>query len=312
MWFYLALVSSLVSALAVIVSKRLLDRVSPTLLTWATLLFATPVILVFTIREEVPSLNFLFFLGVTGSIGFYTLAKIIGFKAIKIANLSSIYPLTSLSPIFTLLIALFPPLAERPAPFALVGMIITIFGCYLLNLTAIEKGILAPFRVLIKKRASLLMLLAILIESGVIFFDKVALTNTFPQSSNFTLLVENTLIIIGLLPFLSFQNRGFLKPVLQNYQPFLLLGLLNAAATMLGFAAVGSGDVGIVKTILQFQILFVLLFSFLFFQDRPKTATVVGSLVMILGVVFIKIGSDLNMELPSLGFKELPKLVKVR
>lgn len=59
---------------------------------------------------------------------------------------------------------------------------------------------------------------------------------------------------------------------------------------MLGFSALGGGDVGLVATILKTQVLFVLLFSYIAFKDKPKLETLIGSLVMITGVVLIKIG----------------------
>lgn len=72
---------------------------------------------------------------------------------------------------------------------------------------------------------------------------------------------------------------------------FLLLGLLNAISTILAFSAVGGGSVGLVATILKTQILLVLLFSYIAFKDKPKLETLIGSAIMIAGVVLIKIGT---------------------
>lgn len=124
-----------------------------------------------------------------------------------------------------------------------------------------------------------------------IIFVKIAIKNTFPQNTTFTLLIENTVIIFGLLPFLYFRDRNFLDQMFNNTKLFVLLGLLNAVATILAFSAVGEGNVGFVKTLMQTEILFVLLFSFFFFKDKPRKETIIGSLVMIIGVVLIKIAS---------------------
>jgi uncharacterized membrane protein len=72
---------------------------------------------------------------------------------------------------------------------------------------------------------------------------------------------------------------------------FLLLGVLNAFSTILAFSAVGGGNVGLVAAILKAQILFVLLFSYIAFKDKPKLETFIGSTIMITGIVLIKIGS---------------------
>jgi len=59
----------------------------------------------------------------------------------------------------------------------------------------------------------------------------------------------------------------------------------------LAFSAVGGGDVALVSTILKSQLLFVLVFSYKIFKDTPKFETLVGTAVMVAGVILIKIGS---------------------
>lgn len=291
MWFYLALISSLVSAISVIVSKKLIKGVSATVLTWCTLVLATPFIFVYAIKEGVPNLNSSFFLGVGGSVILYTLSKVLGLKAIREANLSAIYPLVSLGPIFTLLVAISPPLSEIPTVVSVVGVLITLIGVYVLNVGSLKEGIFKPVQVLLKNKASLLMIVSVLIDSTVIIFDKYAINNTFPKNTTFTLLIENIFVVLGLLPILFWRNRNFMKEIFTNTKLFILLGVLNAITTILAFSAVGGGNVGLVATIMKAQMLLVLLFSFVVFKDKPKISTIIGSVLMVIGIVFIKIGS---------------------
>jgi len=93
MWFYIALATSLISAVSVIFSKKILKGVSPSTLTWCTLFLSTPIIAIFAVKEGVPSLNVLFIVGVAGSVLFYIVASIARFRTMKIADLSAIYPL---------------------------------------------------------------------------------------------------------------------------------------------------------------------------------------------------------------------------
>jgi bacterial/archaeal transporter family protein len=291
MWFYIALLTSFISAFIVIVDKRLLKEVSALVLTWTTLVLATPFIFLFAIKEGIPSSNLLFVIGVTGSVFFYTISKVIGFRAIRMADLSAIYPLTSLGPIFTLMVAFLPPLSEKPSGLAFIGVVTTLFGCYLLNVGKAKEEIFKPIKMLFENKASLLMILSVLIDSIVIIFDKIAINNTIPKNTTFVLLVENLLVIFGLLPILYLRNKSFHQEILINKKLFLLVGLLNAISTILAFSAVGGGNVGFVATILKTQMLLVLFLSLLFFKNRPKKETVIGSVVMILGVILIKVGS---------------------
>ena len=290
MWFYTALITSVVSAIAIIVSKKLIVRVGASVLTWATLVLATPIIFIFTLREGIPEFNYLFFLGVMGSVLFYIVSQVVGFKAMRIADLSAIWPLISLGPIFTLFIAFLPPLSERPGFLAMVGIFITLAGAYILNATKSKEGLLEPFKSLLRSRASALMTVSVLTSSVVIVFDKLAINNTFPQNTTFTLFVENLMVIFGLLPLLYARNKDFYQQITSNAKSFLLLGILSAVSTILAFSAVGGGSVGLVATILKTQVLFVLLFSYIAFKDKPKLETLIGSVVMIAGVVLIKIG----------------------
>lgn len=292
MWFYLAILTTGVSAISVIVSKRLIKGVSATVLTWATLVLATPIIIPFAIREGIPQLNGIFVVGVTGSVFFYTLSKVIGFRAMRMADLSAIYPLVSLGPLFTVFVAMLPPLSERPSIFSLVGVAVTLLGVYVLNVANLKEGILKPIRVLLSNKASSLMIISVLIDSVVIIFDKLAINNTMPKNSTFTLLVENLMVIFGLLPILYLRNKDMGKQLKQNLKLLVILGGLNAVATILGFTAVGGGNVGLVATILKTQILLVLLFSYLAFKDKPRRESLVGSVIMVAGVVLIKLGSN--------------------
>jgi uncharacterized membrane protein len=291
MWFYTALLTSVISAIVVIVSKKLIKGVSASVLTWATLALATPIIFIFALREGIPQLNFLFTIGVTGSVLFYTASKVIGFKAMRMADLSAIYPLVSLGPIFTLFVALLPPLSEKPSLLSTVGVFITLTGTYILNATKSKEGVLEPIKSLFRNRASFLMIVSVLIDSVVIIFDKLAINNTLPKNTTFTLLIENLMVVFGLLPLLYIRNKDFYQQITSNTKLFLILGLLNAVSTILAFSAVGGGDVGLVATILKTQILLVLLFSYLTFKDKPKFETLIGSMIMIVGVALIKIGS---------------------
>lgn len=290
MWFYAAVLASVLTASIAIVSKKLVPNVNASVLTWATLVLATPIIFIFTVREGIPQLNYLFLLGVAGSVLFYIASQITGFQAMRMANLSAIWPLISLGPIFTLVIAFMPPLSERPSLVAIVGIFITLAGGYILNATKLKEGLFEPIKSLFRNRVSLLMMFSVLTNSVVVVFDKLAINNTLPKSTTFTLFIENLMVILGMLPLLYVRNKNFYRQIASNMKLFLLLGLLNAFSTILAFWAVGGGNIGVVAAILKVQILFVLLFSFIFFKDKPKFETIVGSVIMIFGVVLIKIG----------------------
>jgi drug/metabolite transporter (DMT)-like permease len=291
MWFYLLLLSPIISALAVVLTKKLIHHLRAGVLTWATYVFSNLIVGLVLLKEGIPSINWFFIIGILGSDLFFTIYKVFSFKAIRNANLSLVYPLSSLGPIFSLIFAFFPPLSEKPSLISLIGVIITIAGCYLLNVQSLRGGILKPLKAIWENKNSFLMLIAIIIGSISAIFDKVAMKNTYPTNSTYVLFIENLFIGIGLLPILYRQDKNFLKPVVKHYKSLLLLGTLLGSASIFVFKAMSVTNIAFALTIVRTQILFVLLFSWLFFGDKPKKEVIFGSMIMILGVVLIKLGA---------------------
>jgi bacterial/archaeal transporter family protein len=290
MWFYLALFTSFLSSLKTIIDKKILVNVNPSLMFWSALTISTPFISTAAIIEGIPDVNLYFFLGVVGSDVVYSISKILQFRVIKSSNLSAVYPLVSLGPIITLIIAFFPPLNETPSKISLIGVVVTLLGTYILNITKSKENILEPIKQLFVNKASLWMIVSIVIDSFVSVFDKFAINNTFPKNSSFVLMSENLIIIFGILPLLLWRNKSFKKQISTNFRNLFIQGLIVALSTIIGMKVIGNGNIGVVQTIFKSQILLVILFSYFFFKDKPKKETIIGSIIMIMGVVIIKLG----------------------
>src|SRR3989339_548280 len=290
MWFFFAFAAAVIAAISVIISKELLKGVSASVLTWGQIVLSTPIIALFLFKEGFPQLGIGFFIATFGSVIVYTLSKILSYKSIRMSDLSLVYPLISLGPVFTFLVALFPPLSEKPTILSSVGVFVTLTGTYLLNVSAAKEGIFSPVKVLLKNKAPLLMLASVIVGSVAIIFDKVAINNTSPRSPIFALFFEN-LGICALAPALYLRNKSFILQITSNFKSFLILGILVAFSSVFAFWAISEGPVGLTATIFRTQSLYVLLFGFLFLKDRPKRETLIGSLIMILGIYLIKAGS---------------------
>lgn len=291
MWFYTVLLAPIVSALAIVLSKHLLKNMRAGVLTWATYTFSSILVALVAFSSGVPKINSVFFIGIIGSTIFYVVSKVMSFKSMRQADLSLIYPLSSLGPIFTLVVAYFPPLNEKPHWLAIVGILVTLFGCYLLNINSLKNGLLMPIKTIFRNRASTIMFWATLIGSMVAIFDKLAINNTQPINSAFTLFAEDILISLSMLPILLWQDRNFLKPIIKNAKMLSLVVILTGISNLLVMNAMGTTNIAYVATILRTQLLFVLLFSYLMFKDKPKKEIILGSLIMIFGVILIKLGA---------------------
>ena len=87
-------------------------------------------------------------------------------RSVRHSELSSCMPLMNISPLFLLVIA-FVLLGETPDTLAVLGVFLLVMGTYLLQMGTAghHKGILAPFRTLLKSRYALYMIFAMLIFS---------------------------------------------------------------------------------------------------------------------------------------------------
>jgi drug/metabolite transporter (DMT)-like permease len=130
MWFYITLSAACASGILVVLNKRVLTKVDPIILFWAMIVVSTSLMTVFALKDGIPNLSRLFFVGVLCSTIFYTFSRTMQFRAIKDAPISHIYPIIVLSPIFTMILAFLPPLSERPSAIALVGSLVSLVGVY--------------------------------------------------------------------------------------------------------------------------------------------------------------------------------------
>lgn len=287
MWFYAALSMALISGIFTILSKHALKKIDPIVFYWAAILFSTPFILPLVIKEGIPELNHKFFIGVIASVIFYTVSKIIFNKIIQKNNLSEVYPIISLSPIFALIFSIFI-LSEKYSIAEFIAIAVTLLGAYILNISRVKEGLLEPFKLLFKNKISFWMLVSVALVGIVSVFDKLAINNTFPQNESFAILTENIIIIVCFLPWVIIKNKTVLPQIVSNIKIFVLIGFLMAASTLLAFLALGNGEAGLVTSVFRTQVFFVLLFSYIFFKDRPKTETIIGSIIMFAGLVLLK------------------------
>lgn len=287
MWFYAALSMAFISGIYTILSKHALKKIDPIVFYWAAIFFSIPFILPLAIKGGIPELNSKFYIGVIASVIFYTVSKIIFNKIIQKNDLSLVYPIISLSPIFALIFSIFI-LSEKYSIGEFLAMAITLFGAYVLNISSVKEGLLEPFKLLFKNKISFWMLVSVALIGVVSVFDKLAINNTFPKNESFAILIENIIIVICFLPWVFAKRKIVFPQITSNVKTFFLVGFLMAASTFLAFWALGNGEAGLVTSVFRTQVFFVLLFSYIFFKDRPKTETVIGSIIMFAGLVLLK------------------------
>ncbi|SRR5258706_4817330 len=235
MWFWLAFASSVLGAFDVIFNKHLLNKVSAPVLTWSLFTLSLPPLAYIALKDGIPNLEQLFFVGTIGSSLAFVFSKTITNHTLKQNLLSKVFPLTAFSGIFTYIFGLIL-LSETIRLVPLLGVMSVILGSYILNADQAREDFLKPFKLLFTTKASVFFLIAIMLGSIAAVFDKLGLNNTSPTSPAFTMLVEQVLMSIILTFYLlRKESSTWIKELRSNFGLLFLNSILFLTVTFLVF-----------------------------------------------------------------------------
>ena len=290
MWFWLALASAVLGAVDVILSKRILHKVSPSVLSWATFTLPIPLLFILSLKDGIPTLNLIFYVGVFGSSLAFVFAKTIFNNALKQNLISKIMPLAAFSGVFTYIFGLIL-LSESIRLVPVIGLISVVLGSYILNADQAKEDFLKPFKIVFATKTSVFFLIAVMLGSLTAVLDKLGLNNTTPKSPVFVLLIEQIIMSIMLAPYmLRKENKIWAKELKNNFLALFLNSVIFLMVGLVVMYAYTDGQVALVMGIKRLQIFFILMMGYLFFKDKPTKHIWVATAIMILGVLMIKLG----------------------
>lgn len=290
MWFWLALISSVFGAIDVILSKKVLHRVSPAVQAWSIFFLSTPPLIYFVLQEGIPAINLLFVIAVFASSLTYVFSKIIFNGTLKQNLVSKILPLTAFGGVFTYIFGLVF-LSESIRIIPLLGLLSVIFGAYVLNADQAKEDLLKPLKLLFLKKESLLFLLAIMLSSATSILDKLGLNNSAPASPAFVLLVEQIIMSTMIGGYLiKRESKTWVGQVKNNFGILFLNSIIFIIVGLLIFHSYVDAPVALVLGVQRLRIFFILLMGYLFFKDKPTKHVWSATTIMILGVMMIKLG----------------------
>jgi len=286
-WIVFALSAAFLASFNPILYKRMLKDADAVVVVWGVTLLALPLLGLFTfaLTPQLPSLDWLFVVGVLGSAGLNAIAHLASTRALKLADVSLVTPLLIFSPVFTVLIsAVF--LGEIPSMQGLLGVGLILLGAYWLNHRS-GSGWFTPFKSLAFAPGVTLVLLAGLLWAVTPLFEKTAILHTNPESPRLAAFVVDALLVASLTPSVIARGRSSIERLLIHRREFFLAGLIAGIAPVLGYTAFSLGFVGYVATLFKLSTLMTMIWSFLFLKERGLAQRLPASLVMIIGVVLI-------------------------
>ena len=218
------------------------------------------------------------------------IAYILFIKAISLAELSKVAPLTSFTPLF--LIFTSPILlGEFPNIMGLVGVLAIVGGAYLLNLQEGQKRWLEPLVGLMQETGSQLMLTVAFIWSLTSNLDKIGIQNSAPIIWVFSVYLS---ITVMLLPLVLFRQTSSMSQLRRSGKTLVTIGLLNAVTVASQMTALTLTLVAYVIAIKRTSTVFSVIFGALIFQEQGFKARLLGTSIMLLGVIAIALSKTLG------------------
>lgn len=105
------------------------------------------------------------------------------------------------------------------------------------------------------------------------------------------LVVTNVLQTLMQGAWVAWREPDSIRPVFATWRSSAQVGALSALGSACWFSGFALAPVALVRAVGQVEILFTLAFSRFFLKETPKPADMVGSLVVVGGVVLVLLGS---------------------
>ena len=288
MWVWYSLFFAIWNSVATLLIKSLIKKISPLPLLYATSIFGIPftfILLFFVGGIPEVTLNFYLYEGASAILD--TIAFILSFLAISKSQLSVIFPLSSFAPVFTTLIAAVT-LNEIPTSTnKIIGILLVVFGAYLLNAADIRQGVMMPIKRLFSNTGVKLSLISYFIWSITPIFQKKAIFETQPQIPLFASFFGGLLVFLFLTPFAFKKALKYKKDIKLNIKWFVILGIGGAFAQAAAFAAFSLAYLGYATAVFRLSTLFIIIFGGVFLKEERIKERLFGASVMLLGTILL-------------------------
>ncbi len=282
-WFIFALLTAFFQSLKDVFSKKSLKNIDEYVVSWSLRFFALLFLIPFLFFIEIPSLGNKFWIAllIVGSLN--TITTILYMKAIKYSDLSVTVPMVTFTPLFLLLTS---PLiiGEFPSLFGLIGILLIVLGSYVLNIKRTHEGYFGPFRALLKEKGPKLMLIVAFIWSITSNFDKIGVQNS---STIFWVIAIEIFMTLAILPIMLYKSQRSVKQILTSYKVLIPIGLFSALMLIAHTTAISLTLVAYVISIKRTSAIMSVLFGYLIFKEKDVKERLLGSVIMVIGVLFI-------------------------
>jgi drug/metabolite transporter (DMT)-like permease len=285
-WLGLAILTAFFESLKDVFSKKSLNFLDEYVVASAGMAIAAISLLPVLAVVGIPTLgpNFWMALAIGGSLN--VVAYTLYVKAIRLADLSLMSPLSTLTPLFLLVTS---PLIVQEVPTIsdAVGVFLIVIGSYVLNLNASADGFFGPLRSIFRNKGTRMMVVVAFIWSITSTFDKVGVLNSSPI---FWAIVLFGFIGLGILPLIILKSKNPIQGIRSHWRLLLAAGVANGIGVGCQMVAVGMVAVTQVIAVKRMSALISVGFGYFVFGEKGIRERLLGAGIMVTGVVVMTIG----------------------
>lgn len=281
---FLGLLTAILTSIADALSKKVSSRESVYAVSMSRWLFSLPILFVVNYDSIVlPNLNLEVVLWLIVVAPLEVVAMFLYIKAISRYDLSLVVPFLSLTPLLLLLTG-YIFLGERVSIFGMAGVFTIVAGIYIMNVGDLRDGVLKPFKNIFSNRGAVYVIVVAIIYTITSTIGKRIVLLVGPSFMSFWYLASLT---IALLMVVIIRREDVIKPLKENILLNLSIGTFVGLAAFTLFSSYKFVPVSYAIALKRSSILFAVLWGRLFFGERDFQKRILGSLIILTGIVLI-------------------------
>jgi len=283
LWFPLSLLSAFSLATADALTKRFFGNLSPYEIGTIRLIYTMPWLIgsIFFIPLVKP--DNIYFLSLAVGLPLEILALYLYMKAIKVSPLSLTLPFLAFTPAFIILTGRLL-LGEKLGLWGTLGIFLIVLGSYCLNLSHIGSGFFAPLKAIVRERGSMMMLLVSFIFSITSVIGKLGILHSNPYFFGITYFIALTILMSAFTPFVK---KFFTSSLIISPFKGMILGLTHAIMIFSHVLAISQVQAAYMVSIKRTSLLFAVLYGAYWFKEEKIRERLLGTIIMITGVLCI-------------------------